>query len=112
MLRFCFLGHAIHTVLATAQILLPSLTNRYLMLPGRSCASKQLPIVTTFVHVMAAQFRLVWILLPAAYQLLPDFTMVPIWLYPARAAPLPGPTSGTRHNTQYGDYVLCDVIIC
>ena len=74
MLRLCFLGHAIHTVLRTAQILLPSLTNRYLMLPGRSCASKQLPIVTTVVHVMSALIRLVWIWSVEAYQLLPNIT--------------------------------------
>ncbi len=50
------------------------------------------------VHVMTALIWLVWILPPAAYQLLPDFTGPPIWLYPAREDTLPGPTSG-RHTT-------------
>ena len=57
-LRLCFLGHAIHTVPATAQILLPCLTNYY---HDRACddgsdsvgldsAAGGLPIVTKHYH--------------------------------------------------------------
>jgi hypothetical protein len=49
------------------------------------------------VHVMSALIRLVWILPPAAYQLLPNITAGLIWFYPAREDTLPGPTSG-RHT--------------
>ena len=59
------------------------------------------------VHVMTALIRLVWILLPAAYQLLPNITMGLIWLYPAREDTLPGPTSGLHtHDIQGNELEL------
>ena len=64
--------------------------------PLRSCY-QALPFVTMRVHVMARSVRLVWILPPAAYQLLPNITMGLIWFGPAREDTLPGPTSG-RHT--------------
>ena len=57
--------------------------------PLRSCYHA-LPIVTTFVHVMSALIRLVWILPPEAYQLLPNITMGLIWFDPTREKGLPG----------------------
>ena len=41
-----------------------------------------LPILTRFVHVTAHQIRLVWFLLPEAYQLLPDITGPAFWVDP------------------------------
>ena len=41
-----------------------------------------LPILTRFVHVTAGQIRLVWFLLPEAYQLLPNITGPLIWVNP------------------------------
>ena len=37
------------------------------------------------VHVMSALIRLVWIVLPEVYQLLPNITTGQIWLLPTRA---------------------------
>ena len=72
-LRLCFLGHAIHTVLLAAQILLPCLTNCY---HDRACDDG-----SRSVGLDSAA---------AAYQLLPDFTGPVIWFGPARRIPLPG----------------------
>ena len=64
------------------------------------------------VHVMTALIRLVWIVLPEVYQLLPNITTGLIWLHPAReeALPAPPPARGITHSGL--DYVLCDVIMC
>ena len=50
-----------------------------------------LPEHTISVHVTSVLIRLVWILLPADYQLLPNITRGPIWVYPAREDHLPTP---------------------
>ena len=63
-----------------------------------------LPTVTKAVDVPDDAFWLVW-------SLLPSLTKVPIWVRACRAVPLPNSTSARTHNTQYGDYVLCGVIM-
>ena len=64
------------------------------------------------VHEMSALIRLVWILLPAAYQLLPNITRGSIWFGPAREEALPAPPPALDITHSGLDYVLCDVIMC
>ena len=60
--------------ISTVSSQLPTVTNHYRMHEWASYASTQLPIVTDRVHVMAAQFWLVWIWHKEAYHLLPFVT--------------------------------------
>ena len=46
------------------------------------CTYQALPTVTNVVHVTAHQIRLVWFLLPEAYQLLPNITGPAFWVNP------------------------------
>jgi hypothetical protein len=56
---------------------------------------------------MSALIRLVWILPPAAYQLLPNITRGSIWPGPAHRNGLPGPTSGLHtHDIQGNELEL------
>ena len=54
-------------------------------------ASDHLPILTRVGHHTK---RPEWCACADAYQMLPDFTMAPIWLDPARETPLPTPRPG------------------
>jgi hypothetical protein len=64
-----------------------------------------LPTVTKASRVPDDPFWLVW-------SRLPILTMPPFWVDPPGVWPLPIITTAKAHDTQYGDYVLCGVIMC
>ena len=66
------------------------------------CTYQALPTVTGFVHVTAAQIRLVWFLLPKAYQLLPNITGPSFWVNPGHGEALPTPLPAVARDDMWG----------
>ena len=76
------------------------------------CTYQALPTVTRFVHVTAAQIRLVWFLLPADYQLLPNITGPAFWVNPGHRKALPTGLPARARADMWGYNGLGTVIDC